>query len=392
VKLRLGFFLSLLFALALAARAWALPMPAYRLKLPEKDPLLVKVLDDTDSTQPVSLKEPLLYLGFTVTWRPGSKVADVELGAAKAVLMLGEPWAYLGQLRVGLASAPRWKDGRLILGKEALETILKSLAPAAPAFETATAKELAGLDALPTPEPVLEPHVSIPHATGSAPRPIRGALKCIVIDAGHGGHDPGAHGPDGLQEKSACLDIAMRLTAILRRQWPNVEVIPTRDSDKFVTLRKRTVIANEAKADLFISIHNNASPNSRGRGSQVFFYSSGSSDRAAEDLARRENEDANYMEILMMDLHKKGVEDPSIKLAQCVQNELASDLGITSRKLHYAPFYVLARTTMPAILVEVAFISNPKEEALLGSPAFRQQVAQGIFQGVSQYKVELAKR
>lgn len=391
MKLKSAFLLNVFLTLAMAP----VVLPAtvvYRVKLPDKSPLLIKVLDDTDSSSPVSLKEPLLYLGFTVTWRPGSKIADVEMNGTKATLMMGEPWAYFGGGRVSLTSAPRWKDGRLILGKEALEKVLQNLAPAAPAFETATAQEQAGMIQTPTLEPVQEQQGTSVHTPGPLFQPARGGIHCIVIDAGHGGRDPGAHGPDGLQEKRTCLDIAVRLKGVIQRQWPKVEVKLTRDTDKYVTLRQRTIFTNAAKADLFISIHNNASPSAKGRGSQVFFYDSASSDRAAEDLAKRENEDANYMEIIMADLQKERVRDPSMRLALDVQNKLGTDLGIHTRKFHHAPFYVLARTSMPGILVEVAFISNPREEALLGSANFRQQVAQGIFQGLEQYKVELAKR
>jgi N-acetylmuramoyl-L-alanine amidase len=196
-------------------------------------------------------------------------------------------------------------------------------------------------------------------------------------------------------EKDICLDISLRLKKLIEQKFPGVDVVLTRDRDVYVSLRERTRIANEADADLFISIHNNASVNRKVKGSQVFFYDSRSSDKAAEDLARRENEDANYLEFIMTDLAKSLVRDQSILLAQSLQDslaELGGDFGVASRRLSYAPFYVLARTKMPAILVEVAFISNPREEKLLRDAAFRNRVAQGILGGLKSYRSEIARK
>jgi N-acetylmuramoyl-L-alanine amidase len=189
-----------------------------------------------------------------------------------------------------------------------------------------------------------------------------------------------------LREKDVCLDIAVYLREELQRLDKGLRVVLTRDKDVYLTLRQRTEVANQADGDLFISIHNNASRNRSSRGTQVFFYDSQSSDKAAADLAMRENEDANQLEILMTDLAKSLVRDQSIAFASKVQAELGKALRLPNRDLSYAPFYVLARTKMPAILVEVAFISNAQEEALLRSTAFRKQVAGGIARGVAQYR------
>jgi N-acetylmuramoyl-L-alanine amidase len=393
-----GLFTLLALGLALAPRG-AQASSGLSLRLPAKSPLVLRTLDAADPLEPLPLREPLLYLGGTLTWRPLSKTAELELAGSKALLMLEEGGAFTGGRRLGLPAPLHWKDGRLVLSRASLELVLKSLSPAAPAFESATALELAALSPQGAPPPA-EPTVVIP------PDPVivkrragdaraSGPLRRLIIDAGHGGYDPGAHGKGGVEEKDVCLDIARRLAKMVRQALPGVDVVMTRDSDDFISLRKRTVIANESDADLFISIHNNASPNSKSRGSQVFFYDSKSSDKAAEDLAMRENEDANYLEFILFDMRKEVVRDQSIMLAQSVQDrlaELGQDLGVKNRKLHYAPFYVLARTKMPAILVEVAFISNPREEKLLRNAAFRGQVAEGILDGLKAYRVELAKQ
>jgi N-acetylmuramoyl-L-alanine amidase len=224
---------------------------------------------------------------------------------------------------------------------------------------------------------------SIVHA---AARPLTGArIRTIVVDAGHGGKDPGAHGPDGLREKDVCLDIALRLRLELARRNPGVKVVLTRDRDVFISLPERTAIANRLKGDLFVSIHNNASPDPETHGTQVFFFDSQSSDRAAADLSLRENDDTNQLDILMTDLAKSIVRDQSIGFASLVQRALGKAINLKHRDISYAPFYVLARTEMPAILVEVAFITNRREERLLGDSGFRQRVAVSLALGIEAY-------
>lgn len=378
------------------------------LRVEGKSPLLVALESDGDSEEAISLRETLLYLGGSLEWSPLSKTARVSLNGKEALLMLGESRAYEGETLFQLPSPLRWQDGKILLGRAALEGLLQSLDPQAPTFESATAEELGSLkipEATPEAEPTLaattetaaapellpnaEPSLETGHEPSVGASPAGPSVRCVVIDAGHGGQDPGARGPEGYQEKDVCLDIALKIRARMAERFPGIRVILTRDNDYFKTLRQRTQIANEAKADLFISIHNNASPDSHSQGSQVFFYDSRSSDKAAEDLARRENEDANYLEFIMTDLAKSLVRDQSIMLGQAVQDQLAplrKEEGIHRRSLSYAPFYVLARTRMPAILVEVAFITNPREERLLVSNEFRQDVADGIVDGIGKYR------
>jgi N-acetylmuramoyl-L-alanine amidase len=225
-----------------------------------------------------------------------------------------------------------------------------------------------------------------PPAAHVAARPLTGGkVRTIVIDAGHGGYDPGAHGPRGTLEKDVCLDIALKLRHDLNARDPQLRVVMTRDSDTFISLQERTVLANEAKGDLFVSIHNNASPAQSTHGTQVFFFDSQSSDKAAEDLTMRENGEVNQLDVLMTDLAKSIVRDQSIQFAKGIQNALGIELNLKHRDISYAPFYVLARTQMPAILVEVAFITNPREELLLRDDDFQERVARSITSGVEDY-------
>ncbi|MES2202527.1 MAG: N-acetylmuramoyl-L-alanine amidase [candidate division FCPU426 bacterium] len=372
---------------------WAAQAAAagYVLRMPGKAPLAIAGLEDPEKGDQLPLKEALAYLGGQMNWRSDKMLAEMQGGTAKASMMLEENWICTETGRVRLSGSLHWKEGRLVLDKSSLEKVIETLGLGAGKVQISKAT-------LKGPQPTATKPVDLAEATApkeilSPLRPSHSGIRKLVIDAGHGGYDPGAHGPGGIKEKDACLDIALRLRSLVKKRMPGVEVILTRASDDFVSLRERTIKANKADADLFVSIHNNASPSRKSRGSQVFFYDSHASDKAAEDLARQENQDANYLEILMQDLGKTGpVRDESIALGQHVQDELRADLGIQSRRLSCAPFYVLARTKMPAILVEVAFITNPKEAALLRSSSFRENVAQGIFRGLTQYSPQTALR
>ncbi len=312
--------------------------------------------------------------GYTARWRPQELAVELSKGGSlRARLVLGVPEAVLGRDVLALPGAPRLAAGTPALDAEGLALLFAALARSGAPMPPTSPEPLAGIPAVPTPARV-------------AARPLTGArIRTLVIDPGHGGKDPGAHGPDGLREKNVCLDIALRLRRVLRREDPALRVVLTRDADYFVSLEERTRIANRARGDLFLSIHNNASPNPRNHGTQVFFFDSQSSNRAAADLTLRENGEANQLDVLMTDLAKSVVRDQSIGFAGVVQRALGRAIGLKRRRLSYAPFYVLARTEMPAILVEVAFITNPREERLLGSSAFRQSVAEGLARGVERY-------
>lgn len=388
-----------------AALATALPETAsaaspaspagWRLNLPSKSPLVLPALGPGGALYPV--KEAALYGGLTVTWRSSARLLQLRASDGhEARLLIDDPWLYDGDQRVALPQALTLAAGAPALNEAGLRLLLQRLCHPSPVFEAASPAELQSAQAalaptLPAVEPILQtapaPQLEPTSTFNVAARPLTGRkLRTVVIDAGHGAHDPGAHGPHGLKEKDVCLDICLRLQKQLQRLQPDLRVILTRDTDVFLSLRKRTEIANDANADLFISIHNNASRDRNSHGTQVFFYDSQTSDRAAADLALRENDEANQLEILMTDLAKSLVRDQSIGFASKVQAQLGRALKLKHRDLSYAPFYVLARTKMPAILVEVAFITNSAEERLLGNAKFRENVADSIALGVKQYR------
>jgi N-acetylmuramoyl-L-alanine amidase len=371
----------------------------WRLRIPSKSPLILPGLGALNALYP--LKEAAVYGGLTVTWRSSARLFQLQSPSGRtARLVLDDPWLYDGSQRLALPRSLSLAAGAPAVDEPTLRFLLQRLCQPAPAFEAATPDELAAarlalapniVAAEPTLAPTQEPEIVPTQSVNVAARPLSGGpIRTIYLDAGHGGEDPGAHGPRRLKEKDVCLDIVLRLRDELKRQQPDLNVYLTRSRDEFITLRDRTELANRADdgrgADLFISIHNNAARDKKSHGTQVFFYDSQTSDRAAADLVAREEEDANQLDILFTDLAKSLVRDQSIRFGDYVQGELTKELKLKKRALSYAPFYVLARTKMPAILVEVAFITNPSEEKLLGSADFRDQVASAISRGVRDYR------
>jgi N-acetylmuramoyl-L-alanine amidase len=215
----------------------------------------------------------------------------------------------------------------------------------------------------------------------------------IVIDAGHGGHDTGTIGPTGLMEKDLCLDIAQRLGKIIHQRLPGAEVIYTRADDTFIPLEERTRIANESKADLFISIHANSSHDHAARGIETYYLNlKGSPD--AMEVAARENataqESVHDLEDIVKRIARSEKIDESREFAADIQESLAKRIQklnrtVKDRGVRKAPFVVLIGADMPSILTEISFLSNPADEQLLKKPEHRQRVAEGLYQGVASY-------
>jgi N-acetylmuramoyl-L-alanine amidase len=238
----------------------------------------------------------------------------------------------------------------------------------------------------------------------SAPQPTRDGqstltralgLKIgrIVIDAGHGGHDTGTIGPTGLMEKDLCLDVALRLGKIIEQRLPGANVIYTRSDDSFVPLEERTNIANQAKADLFISIHANSSRDHGARGIETYYLNLKGSAEAME-VAARENATAqggvHELQDLVMKIARTEKIDESKELAEDIQDSLSkriqkSSKPMKNRGVRKAPFVVLIGADMPSILTEISFLSNPADEQMLKKPEQRQKVAEGLYQGVVSY-------
>jgi N-acetylmuramoyl-L-alanine amidase len=215
----------------------------------------------------------------------------------------------------------------------------------------------------------------------------------IVIDAGHGGHDTGTIGPTGLMEKDLCLDVALRLGKIIQQRLPGAEVVYTRSDDTFIPLEERTRVANEAKADLFISIHANSSHDHAARGIETYYLNlKGSPD--AMEVAARENataqESIHDLEDIVKRIARSEKIDESREFAADIQESLAKRIQklnktVKDRGVRKAPFVVLVGADMPSILTEISFLSNPADEQLLKKPEHRQRVAEGLYQGMANY-------
>jgi N-acetylmuramoyl-L-alanine amidase len=214
----------------------------------------------------------------------------------------------------------------------------------------------------------------------------------IVIDAGHGGHDTGTIGPNGLLEKDVVLDVAKRLGRLLETRL-GAEVIYTRQDDTFIPLETRTAIANRERADLFISIHANSSHDSDARGVETYYLNFTSSPEALE-VAARENavseKSIHELQDLVKKIALKEKIEESREFAGDVQASLYGGLalnnaGIRNRGIKKAPFIVLIGANMPSILAEISFVSNPTDERKLETTEHRQRIAESLYRGVSKY-------
>lgn len=221
--------------------------------------------------------------------------------------------------------------------------------------------------------------------------PVTAPKLKVVLDAGHGGEDGGARGAKGLREKDAALALAKALGR--RLEEAGLAVAYTREDDTFIPLWERAKRANDQGADLFVSLHLNAARARAAKGSEVYFLSLSEGDQDAEALAEVENADGaapapapdSVVASILDDLAQKAFLEDSERLAVEVQTQLNRLAGIKERGVKQARFVVLRSAAMPAVLVETAFISNPKEEQKLKDPAFVDQVAQAIARGVRGY-------
>lgn len=223
-------------------------------------------------------------------------------------------------------------------------------------------------------------------------RPAIGKIRRIVVDAGHGGHDPGALGVGGVREKDVVLQIALRLAAKLKEEL-GLDVVLTRSTDVFVELKERTAIANQVGADLFVSIHANAALNRNSSGIETYYLNLAKTEKVAQ-LAAQENgtslEKVSLLQAVLFDLMANYKLNDSAHLADEVQKAVyrkvgAKYSGVKNLGVKQGPFYVLVGATMPSILVETAFLSNEREESRLKDPDYQECTTEGIVEGIREY-------
>jgi len=223
-------------------------------------------------------------------------------------------------------------------------------------------------------------------------------IRRVVIDPGHGGSDPGCIGKTGLKEKDVALQVSLRLKKLLSAR-KDLEVTLTRESDIFVPLENRSVIANQKKADIFVSIHANSIPNRRLSGVETF-YLNFSYEPSVNEIAAIENATSTKNISEMMEIIKKIVRRSktveSKELAKKIQTKLVKSLSLKYRNIKDqgvkgGPFWVLIGGEMPSVLVEISYLSNPQDELRLKNSLYLQQVAKGIYEGIVEYIHSLGK-
>ncbi|MBL0058871.1 MAG: N-acetylmuramoyl-L-alanine amidase [Elusimicrobia bacterium] len=276
--------------------------------------------------------------------------------------------------------------------------VLRAGAPGKPGSastpKTAQRPPRPGTPALPPPE-LSPPDRARPRADIDAPYLALSPIRTIVIDPGHGGKDVGAVGPNGTLEKDVNLQIGLALAKLLNKEG-RFKVILTRANDSFVTLQDRSSMANKAKADLFISLHCNAGLKRESGGFEVYFLSEKATNDEAAAVARRENavvelegvagKAREELEGLLWSLARNEHMNDSSAIAVHIDRQITKRLSIGNRGVKQAGFYVLRGTSMPAILVESAFITHPKEEGLLRSSRFHVKLVDALYAGLLDYE------
>ncbi len=253
-------------------------------------------------------------------------------------------------------------------------------------LKTAGWPEAAATDAPPAvEEPPVDPVVKKP----------RNVKRVIVIDAGHGGVDPGATGVSGAQEKDLVLAVALSLRDALE-ETGKYKVVMTRDTDIFLSLKARVAVGRQAKADLFISLHADSAPGSGARGASVYTLSERASDREAEALARSENQsdviagvdltnESDIVTSILIDLAQRETKNSSVKFAQALVPELQRAGGVTQKSHRFAGFRVLKAPDVPSVLIELGYLSNASNESEMRTRRWRANMAAGISRAVDEY-------
>jgi len=348
------------------------------------------------------------------------RVAETQPGVTRIVLdltgpveatpsQLANPSRLIIELRMGTAPAipstpttSPYTPPTVTMPAPAPDPTPVNLPLKAPArTETATTAAMSPKTETPRPDPLPAETAKGAHRTSSGNTSLIRALGLkigkVVIDPGHGGHDQGTESPKGLLEKDLVLDIAKRVGALIEEHL-GAEVIYTRSDDTFIPLEARTALSNDNKADLFLSIHANSSPIPRIAGVETY-YRSFTNAKDSLEVAARENASAQRSiaeleDVIHTMMLGEKVEE-SKDFAARIQSSLFSFStrnfpGVHDRGVKKAPFVVLNGAKAPSVLVEIGFLSNSREEALLRKPDYRQKLAEALYRGLSKYAESLS--
>lgn len=363
----------------------------YRLSLELNDKLFYEVVTENENELTIEIYKGVLDLGNIPHIEGGSFITGASFEQEKNKVV----W------KLGFGSGCDYKTvsaenpSRIVVEVVKKEEVVLPSEPAV-SSSSATVVTLPRLPDLTTqvvslPVPATETARQIPIPDEIV---IPKRIGTIVIDAGHGGKDPGAIGPYGTKEKDINLDIAFELAQILREKT-DMKVILTRKEDVFIPLYERTNIANNKKADIFVSIHCNSGLGKDAKGFEIYFLSDRASDLEAEAVANIENsvidmEDNSAVNdklksILWSLTLNEFVNDSSQLCSLVVDQVNGQNFDLTNRGVKQAGFFVLRGAKMPAILVECAFLSNKKEEKLLNRRNFREKMSRSIYNGIKEY-------
>lgn len=310
-------------------------------------------------TQEVNLSELSRKNGVISQWDSISHIVTILSNENEAKALVGSPIVLIGEEKIILSSPVRIEDSLVMVPGDFQKRVINRIKKR-------------------------------PRGSYKTIRFPSKRIREIIIDAGHGGKDPGVIGKTGLYEKRVVLDIAKRLKKILKKKGFKVSM--TRDRDRFITLKKRTEIASQSKADFFISIHANASFARGASGVEVFsvkelgYWDKNEAQRKTNQKVMFENlsmkQDVSVLDKIVADMLYIVKRSESDDLASSIAYETSRLVKTKNRGLKHSRFYVLRNTLIPAVLVEVGFLSNPKEEKLLKTSSYRQRIAQGIANGI----------
>ncbi len=303
--------------------------------------------------------------GIALEYDTFTRTAFLRKGAHKVNLMVGETLTLVDERSMHLRHPVELYQGMVVVPARFKEEVLDDL------FKEAQ-----------------------PAKTIAAPAYI----KRVVVDAGHGGNDPGAIGRTGLREKDVTLDIAKRLANLLRSE--GIEVVMTRAADKYISLESRVGIANNSGADLFLSVHANANRVRSLKGFEIYYVDNSVDDNKRALWAARNTSldfdrgcfagDSLTLKAILWDMIYTQARSESIELSRLISRRVGRDLNADVLRIKGARFYVLKGARMPAILIETGFLTNYNEEKMLRNSFYRQKVAEAISEGVSDYSREIA--
>ena len=322
-------------------------------------------------------------------------VMDMDGVESHSVFTLYNPYRVIVDFKSGVASPPALSVATSGVSAPPLMPIVREKLEMEPAVTP---------DVVVVPKPPATPLAPVPTVPSanlngqfSLARQLGLGISRIVIDAGHGGHDPGARA-NGVNEAELVLDVAGRLRTLLEKQ-PTIEVTMTRGTDVFVPLEQRTAIANRQGADLFLSIHANASRNSKARGVETYFLNFASNPEAEAVAARENSTSGGRMHSLPDILRAIALNnklDESRDFADMVQKSMVSKLSAQNGQVRdlgvkQAPFVVLIGAGMPSVLAEISFLTNKQDAQLLKTGAYRQQIAEALYEAILRYQSGLKK-